>query len=97
MADGEFRSAVLQTISQPGARGAAWTTDDARERGGGSGGWRVSAAAARRRARGGARKVCPLPTATYALAPAAPLCSPTILTKHTLLRQSEVAKPLRAT
>ena len=36
----------------PGARGAAWTTDDARERGGGSGGWRVSAAAARRRARG---------------------------------------------
>ena len=39
-----------------------------------------------------------LPTPYPALAaPAAPLCSPTILRKHTLLPQSEVAKPLRAT
>ena len=32
MADGEFRSAVLQTISQPGARGAATTDDQGRAR-----------------------------------------------------------------
>ena len=32
MADGESRSAVLQTISQPGARGAATTDDQGRAR-----------------------------------------------------------------
>ena len=100
---GEFRSAVLQTINQPGARGAAWTTIN----GALGEGRRVRRVACvgrsspeAREGEGRARSApyLRLPTPYPALsAPAAPLCSPTILRKHTLLPHSEVAKPLRAT
>ena len=96
MADGESRSAVLQTISQPGARGAAWTSDDARE------GRRVRRVACvgrsspeAREGEGRARSApyLRLPTPYPALsAPAAPPCSPTILPKHTSLPQSKGRK-----